>query len=296
MTYADAVRAVAADYKRRKTDYEQAESDAFAAHPDFAANEREKRDLLLRQAKGETADAARLAAVLAQNERLRRTLGLIPPAPRCSKCGDTGRVNGKYCDCVIAKAVQSQAGEIGIPLHDFAAVDYDVYGEKADAFRKIFSQVEKICTDYPANKKRCIVLGGGTGIGKTYLAGCAAQKMLARGACVAALTAFAANNRFLKYHTTFTEEKAAYMDALLDCTFLVIDDLGTESSLKNVTLEYFYQVLNQRNTSGKLTLITTNLTPEKLLIRYGERIYSRLFDKSLAYVQFISAKDLRSAL
>ena len=115
MTYADAVRAVAADYKRRKTDYEQAESDAFAAHPDFAANEREKRDLLLRQAKGETADAARLAAVLAQNERLRRTLGLIPPAPRCSKCGDTGRVNGKYCDCVIAKAVQSQAGEIGIP-------------------------------------------------------------------------------------------------------------------------------------------------------------------------------------
>ena len=58
MTYADAVRAVAADYKRRKTDYEQAESDAFAAHPDFAANEREKRDLLLRQAKGETAPRA----------------------------------------------------------------------------------------------------------------------------------------------------------------------------------------------------------------------------------------------
>lgn len=296
MTYADAVRAVAADYKRRKTDYEQAESDALAAHPDFADNEREKRDLLLRQAKGEPTDAAHLSAVLAENERLRRTLGLLPPAPLCAVCGDTGMVNGKYCDCVIRKAVQSQAGEIGIPLHDFSAVDFSVYGEKSEAYKKIFTDIASICSLYPANKKRCIVLGGSTGIGKTYLAGCAAQKMLERGASVLALTAFAANNRFLKYHTTFTEEKAAYIDALLDCTLLIIDDLGTESILKNVTLEYLYQVINERNTSGKLTLITTNLTPDRLLARYGERIYSRLFDKSLSYVQFIAAKDLRSAL
>ena len=111
-----------------------------------------------------------------------------------------------------------------------------------------------------------------------------------------ALTAFAANNRFLKYHTTFNEDKSGWLDPMLDCSFLIIDDLGTESILKNVTLEYFYQIINERNTSGKLTLITTNLGHDDILARYGERIYSRLFDKSLSFAYSIKGKDIRKAL
>ena len=120
--------------------------------------------------------------------------------------------------------------------------------------------------------------------------------MLERGMSVMAVTAFAANDRFLKYHTTFDENKSAYLDTMLDCALLVIDDLGTESILKNVTLEYLYQLVNERNTRGKLTLITTNLFPDNILSRYGERIYSRLFDKSLSFTAYLTGKDIRKAL
>ncbi len=295
MNYSEAVRAIAANYIRRKREYEQAELDLLASNAEFAESEREKRALLLSEAKGEKTNGEKLKKTLEKNEAIRKKLGLIPPEPRCPICGDTGRTNGKFCDCAVALAVRSNSGELGIPLHSFEEVDFSVYGDEKENYRKLFSQVETICSTYPNNKKRCLVLGGGTGNGKTYLAGCAAKRLLERGLSVMALTAFAANDRFLKYHTCFDGGKAEALEPLLDCSALIIDDLGTESILKNVTLEYLYQVINERNTSGKLTLITTNLTPERLLSRYGERIYSRLFDKSLSFATYLKANDIRKA-
>ena len=295
MTYAEAVRRIVADYNRRKSEFEQRERELLERDAQFFASETELRDSVLRKIKGEQISDAQLAEMTEKNQAIRARLQLIPPLPRCKKCNDTGRAHGKFCDCAVALALRSQADDVGIALHDFTAVDYTVYGSAAEQYKKLFGQVEKICSLYPAAKKRCMVIGGGTGNGKTYLAGCAAHKILQRGMSVTALTAFAANNRFLKYHTCFDDGKAAMLDALLDCTLLVLDDLGTESILKNVTVEYLYQVINERNASGKLTLITTNLTPDKLLNRYGERIYSRLFDKSLSFAVYLTAPDLRKA-
>ncbi|WP_251545173.1 ATP-binding protein [Pumilibacter intestinalis] len=296
MTYPEAVRQIVADYKRRICAYEQAELDLLSSNAEFARNEKELRSLTLDITLGKSTDKTRLKEITAENKRIRAKLGLFPPAPRCPHCKDTGKTGGKYCDCAVALAVKSGAGEIGIPMHTFANVDFSVYGEKAAEYKTLFDKIEKICSTYPANKKRCVIIGGGTGNGKTYLAGCAAQKMLERGMSVMAVTAFAANDRFLKYHTTFDENKSAYLDTMLDCALLVIDDLGTESILKNVTLEYLYQLVNERNTRGKLTLITTNLFPDNILSRYGERIYSRLFDKSLSFTAYLTGKDIRKAL
>lgn len=296
MTYAEAVRQIVAEYKQRITDYRQAELDLLTSNAQFRESEQKVRDMQLRQAMGEKIERSTLDEVLAQNKKIRQKLRLAPPAPRCKLCGDTGRKDGKFCDCAVARAIASHAQEVAIPLHKFEEVDYTVYGENAEQYRKLFGYVDKICSTYPNNKKRCLVISGTTGNGKTYLAGCAAQKMLERGASVMALTAFAANDRFLKYHTCFNDGKADYLDPMLDCTLLIIDDLGTESILKNVTIEYLYQVVNERNTAGKLTLITTNLTPERLNARYGERIYSRLFDKALSLSVFLQAKDIRSGL
>lgn len=296
MTYADAVRQIVAAHKQRQAAYEQAELDLLSRNAEFAESERKKRELLLKQAKGEKVSGSMLREVLAENGKIRQNLGLVPPAPHCAVCGDTGRVNGKYCDCVVSLTLKEQSNEVGIPLHKFDDVDFSVYGEQAQSYKKVFGDLQTIAKLYPHNKKRCIVISGGTGNGKTYLAGCFAAQLLERGMSVVALTAFAANNRFLKYHTTFDEKKANHLDPLLDCTLLVLDDLGTESILKNVTTEYLYQVINERNTSGKLTLLTTNLTSNLILDRYGERIYSRLFDKSLSYAVTFTGKDIRSAL
>jgi DNA replication protein DnaC len=109
-----------------------------------------------------------------------------------------------------------------------------------------------------------------------------------------AVTAFGFNNCVLKYHTTFDEQKLTHMEPLLDADLLVIDDLGTESILKNVTHEYLYVVLNERMNSKKLTVVTSNLSREGIRERYGERIYSRLFDKNLGYADILGGTDLRT--
>ncbi|MDE7395440.1 MAG: ATP-binding protein [Clostridiales bacterium] len=294
MTYKEAARLIASDYTRRKQAYQQDEQTALEQDAEFLACEKELRALLFNEVQGKPIDKKKLAALQKSNAQMRKRLGLVPPAPACKICNDTGRHNGKFCECVVRLSVQNESN-VSIPLHDFEAVDFSVYGEHEPAYRKLFDDVRTICTLYPKNKKRCIVLSGNTGNGKTYLAGCAANEMLQRGMSVLALTAFAANNRFLKYHTCFDADKASYLDPMLDCTLLIIDDLGTESILKNVTNEYLYLILNERNLAGKLTLFTTNLTPNAILNRYGDRIYSRLFDKSLTYAKSLSAPDIRKA-
>ena len=59
------------------------------------------------------------------------------------------------------------------------------------------------------------------------------------------------NNLFLSYHTSFGAEKSSYLDTVLDPDVLVIDDLGTEPILKNVTLEYLYLILSERSENTK---------------------------------------------
>ena len=73
----------------------------------------------------------------------------------------------------------------------------------------------------------------------------------------------------------------------------MIDDLGTEPVLKNVTLEYLYLILNERLTSNKATVITTNLDLNGIINRYGERIYSRITNKSNTFVCRFTGADLR---
>ena len=117
-----------------------------------------------------------------------------------------------------------------------------------------------------------------------------------KGYTAAIMTAFGFVENMRAYHTTFDDSKESYLSPVLDCDLLVIDDLGTESILKNITLEYLYLVLNERMISGKHTLVTTNLTPNDLASRYGERTASRLFDKRVAYAVPFPDEDLRDAI
>ena len=73
---------------------------------------------------------------------------------------------------------------------------------------------------------------------------------------------------------------------------LVIDDLGSENILKNVTENYLYNLLNERMTSGKLTFVSTNCGLDDLRERYGERIFSRLAGNSSLKIN-VGGNDLR---
>ena len=62
--------------------------------------------------------------------------------------------------------------------------------------------------------------------------------------------------------------------------------------MKN-TEEYFYLLFNERLSKNKSTIITTNLSLEQLLARYGERTFSRLCNKANSLMIKIQNKDLR---
>ena len=75
--------------------------------------------------------------------------------------------------------------------------------------------------------------------------------------------------------------------------FLVIDDLGTEPMLKNISIEYLMAVLNHRSAKKLPYAVATNLTMAQLMERYGERIVSRLMDR--ARLVQLTGQDLRLA-
>ena len=105
---------------------------------------------------------------------------------------------------------------------------------------------------------------------------------------------FAKNNDFLKLHTSKEQkDKISYMDKYLAPDVLIIDDLGSEPTYKNVTKEYFYLLLNQRGLDQKITLISTNLLPSNLSDRYGERCFSRIINKAHNLFLKIENDDLR---
>ena len=216
------------------------------------------------------------------------------PDPHCDKCGDTGFVGGKICDCV--KALSFNSDMVAFPLHDFSQIDYSLFGERDGAvFKKTASDMKIVFADkFPNTKKKIFSFLGSSGTGKTFLASCCVDAVLKKGLSAVFVTAFRFVSDMTKYHTTFSDERDSFIRPYLDCDLLAIDDLGTEAVYKNVTVEYLYLVINERQIAGKHTLITSNLSINRLAERYGERIASRILDKKTCYAAEFSGKDVRA--
>ena len=122
---------------------------------------------------------------------------------------------------------------------------------------------------------------------------CMADNLIKNENIVFWTSAFNLNQLLLKYHTTFDETKLDYISNLLDADYLFIDDLGTEPILKNVTVEGLYNIISERVENNKKTIISTNLNPDEIQQTYGERIFSRLLNKSNSLCINIENKDLR---
>lgn len=252
---------------------------------------------------GELEREKRLGAVAGDDEKYLRAeneikkilqqLGLIEviyPKCECQICQDTAFVGGKICSCVKKLVINSQAT---FELNSFSQSKVEIFGQNAPLYLSTQNTLQALCSKFPNNKMKNVVLMGKTGTGKTFLASCMANAIMQKGYSVMFLTAFETVEKMLKYHTTFDNTKTSYLAPLLDCDLLVIDDLGSESLYKNVTVEYFFHIINERRLSGKTTVITTNLSLNEIALRYGERTASRLFDKKSCYAKEFDFTDTR---
>ena len=123
-----------------------------------------------------------------------------------------------------------------------------------------------------------LLFHGPVGTGKTFLAGCIANAVLAQG-YRARMTNFAT----VADEMWNVEDKAAYIADLAKYPLLILDDLGVERKSEYMQ-EMVYKIVNARYVAGAPVIVTTNLTPAELTktadIGY-RRTYDRLIEKCL---------------
>lgn len=240
------------------------------------------------EAYGEKVDRKPMQELKTKLEFILKDMGLngtdLEPNYECRLCNDTGYIKGKPCECLkkeINNVLLSYSGfQDRLPTFEENEID-----------NPAFSFMKKWCET--KNEKYNVIIWGPTGTGKTYLTECVASKLIEQNRIVLYTTAFNLNNALLNYHISFDPKRNEIIEPYLSCEALIIDDLGSEPMIRNVTKEYLYLIINERLLNHLPTIITTNLTPVDILNTYDERIYSRLMSKKTSVSISLDGEDLR---
>lgn len=214
----------------------------------------------------------------------------LSPIYDCAVCEDTGFVydesNRKiHCECLkkaYEKAVlEGNKGAFGV---SFAAFDPLRFPETTlpgqDIGQREYMLLVKEKCQYFAGQLQggsiqTLLLHGGSGLGKTYLLRCIEREAAVQGVSCAFVTAYDLLDALRSAY--FGRENDA-AEAYASAELLLIDDLGMEPLMENVTVEQIYHLLNKRLNQGLYTAISTNLSRTELQKRYTERVTSRLLD------------------
>lgn len=240
----------------------------------------------------------------------------LQPVYQCPNCHDTGYVGDpvrERCTCFTAllqRLMIEEAGGHGLLVSEtFEGYDETVYTVasmpqdkfapmqqkiEGDSQRSYMARLRDLCLDYaqnfPNNARRNLLFLGKSGLGKTYLMNCIGNFVRAKGVQVQKLTAYQLTERMRKM--VFDHEPEA-MAALLTVPLLLLDDLGVEPIISNITIEQLFALLNERELRGLHTVISSNLHADELKQRYTERVTSRLYDRRTTATLIFKGDDVR---
>ena len=225
--------------------------------------------------------------------RLKIDENMLLPTYTCTYCKDTGKTkDGKFCKCFKQFVKNSVCEKLGVKQRAYP--DFAISSEKTEnRLSTIYEKMSKYLDKFPNDVKTPIVFSGASGVGKTHLALSVAGALSEKGYNVIFLSAYELHSVFLKYASAPFDEKDDYISVLTDCDLLVIDDLGCEPILSNVSLQCLYNVINERTINKSPIIITTNLDAERIAERYGEALLSRILDRRNGVEVIISGEDLR---
>lgn len=229
----------------------------------------------------------------------------LEPVCRCKRCGDTGYVGEpvkEQCECLRSSFFARLYQRIGLgesAQQSFENFDLSIFSDvqlpdKPFSQRQIMSLFRQQCQgwaeQYPGVVLRTVMMMGQSGLGKTYLMHAMAKVLLERGFNVLMISAY----RFLEtarkaYFTGDTRD----VDMLLEADILMIDDMGAEPLMENITITQWFNLVNERQLHGKATVISTNLSESELRSRYTERIASRLLNTSESLILQFRGDDVR---
>ncbi len=220
----------------------------------------------------------------AEKQEIFKKANLFEPLPECPVCKDEGKVSGKFCECVKFRARALMAEELGseMPLDSstFQNFSLEFYSDKAEngvTPKKRMTQIFKACVEFANNfgkETKNLLFLGEAGLGKTHLSLAIVNEVLSKGFEAVYSPAGALFDRLEKEHFAYTGSED-FLDTVLNCDLLVIDDLGTEFSTQ-FTQSTVYNIINTRILKDKSTILSTNLTLEEIKSAYNPRVCSRL--------------------
>lgn len=270
----------------------------------------------LQRAFGAPQDAQAISLALAgEIERiqaeLRQRLAVIglpedylQPQYACPRCRDTGYVGEpvrELCSCLqqrLLTLLYREEGLAELERENFERFDEAVFpdtpGPEGPSQRAYMRRLRDLCLryaeGYPEVPQRNLLFFGPSGLGKSFLMNCIAQRALSRGIAVMRITAYEMLSRMRAVHFGAGADQTA---DLFTVPLLFIDDLGTEPMLENITIVQLFTLLNERRNKEKGTVISTNFSLDELNNAYTERVTSRLLDQRHTQVLRFWGNDLR---
>lgn len=240
---------------------------------------------------------ARLDALSQQESEILRGLGLpedtLSLHYRCALCRDTGVLpdTGKPCACQLAMRIRAGVGTEINDRETFERFSEEVYPEEAQKRRAL--NARRICEQYadalPEPALPNLLVTGLAGLGKSYLGNAVAYRAIERGVDTARVTAY----KLLQDIFSDIREHTKYAERYETVPLLVLDDLGSEPVIPNVSVEWLFTILNERVIHKKATVIATNLSLSELRERYGDRVMSRMSDRNTTQALLLTGKNLR---
>ena len=229
----------------------------------------------------------------------------LSPIWRCPVCRDTGYAGEPVrepCECLKKAYREKLRRKIGLNSEGnetFESFDLSVFPEeklpeRSYSQRDLMKRCREICEEwanrYPDVESRDLMLSGKSGLGKTYLLHAMAERLVRRDINVLIVSAYKTLEILRKAYFSNEENPGE----LTETEVLMIDDLGSEPLMQNVTVEQLFNLINERQNRGLSTVISTNLDMIEFRNRYTERIASRLRDKRYCKVITLEGKDIRT--
>ncbi|MBR2822439.1 MAG: ATP-binding protein [Clostridia bacterium] len=229
----------------------------------------------------------------------------LSPIYDCPLCQDTGVVGEKIrerCECVKKRYQALVREAVGIKndgSETFEAFRSDLFPDtmlpgsrntQRQQMERVRRYCEKWANEYPEVQTRDMVLSGKTGLGKTFLLHAMANRLIQRDVPVLLVSAYS----FLETARRSWFENDDGLKELMETEVLMLDDLGSEPMMQNVTTEQLFNLINERQRAGRATVISTNLNEGELKERYSERILSRLTDGRNCMFVPIQGQDIRN--
>lgn len=255
-------------------------------------------DFSLKKITREQADA-RLAELKAQRSQLLADVYLastyLDLKYHCPNCKDTGFVGEdikKPCICYLKNMQRFMLEGARINEHEtFNSFCTDIYPD--DLQRTRSNRARRMCEAYanalPKPKPCNVLLAGQSGLGKSFLGNAIAHRAIENGILAHRITAY----RFVQDVLGGLKDRENRIDKYATVPLLVLDDLGIEPMINNVTRESLLSIISERQGANLATVLITNLTYEELAQRYTERFASRLFDPKATLMIQLQGQDLR---